>query len=96
MIVSYLENPKTLGETTHKEKYDEFVKNGVDVKPLKKGDLKNVSYEDGGGYKVNGTQDGRYLQYHPEKNSHHDGEYYKLSSGKTGTKRYDMNGELIE
>jgi SPP1 gp7 family putative phage head morphogenesis protein len=96
MIVSYLENPKALGETTHKEKYDEFVKNGVDVKPLKKGDLKNVSYEDGGGYKVNGTQDGRYLQYHPEKNSHHDGEYYKLSSGKTGTKRYDMNGELIE
>lgn len=95
-IISYMENPKTLGKTTHKEKYDDFVGNGVDVKPLNKGSLKGISYEDGGGYKVNGTEDGRYLQYHPSSNSHHNGEYYKLSSGKTGTKRYDMNGELIE
>lgn len=95
-IASYIENPKTLGKTTHKEKYDDFVENGADVKPLNKGSLKGISYEDGGGYKVNGTQDGQYLQYHPANNSHHDGEYYKLSSGKTGTKRYGMNGELIE
>lgn len=63
---------------------------GVDVKPLSKGSLKGKTYEDGGGYKVSGKQDGQYLQYHPDSGSHHNGEYYKLSSGKTGTQRYDM------
>ena len=95
-IGSYLEVPKSLGETTHKEKHDDFIANGVDVKPLSKGSLKGVKYEDGGGYKVNGSEDGQYLQYHPANKSHHKGEYYKLSSGKTGTKRYDMDGNLIE
>lgn len=95
-ISSYIENPKTLGNTTHKEKYDDFIEHGVDVKPLNRGSLKGIDYEDGGGYKVNGTKDGQYLQYHPEVNSHHSGEYYKLSSGKAGTRRYDMDGNLIE
>ena len=95
-IVSYLEMPETLGSTTHKEKYDDFVEHGANVKPLSRGNLKGISYEDGGGYKVNGTEDGMYLQYHPADKSHHKGAYYKLSSGKTGTKRYNLNGELIE
>ena len=30
-IMSYIENPSILGETTHKEKYYDFVKNGSDV-----------------------------------------------------------------
>lgn len=95
-IGSYIESPKSLGDTTHKDKYDDFVEHGVDVKPLNKGNLKGVPYEDGGGYKVNGTQDGQYLQYHPDNKSHHNGEYYKVSSGSSGTKRYDMDGNLIE
>ena len=95
-ITSYLEMPETLGNTTHKEKYDDFVEHGANVKPLSRGNLKGISYIDGGGYKVNGTQDGQYLQYHPADKSHHKGEYYKLSSGTTGTRRYNMNGEMIE
>ena len=57
--------PETLGDTTPKEKYDDFVEHGANVKPLSRGNLKGISYEDGGGYKVNGTEDGQYLQYHP-------------------------------
>lgn len=91
----YISEPKHLGETTHKEKYDDFIKHGVDVKPLGKGSLKGKSYEDGGGYRVNSSQDGQYMQYHPNDKSHHGGEYYKLSSGKTGKRRYDMNGNPI-
>lgn len=94
-ISSYIGEPKKLGQTTHKEKYDDFVEHGVEVKPLAKGSLKGKPYEDGGGYKVNGEQDGKYMQYHPESESHHGGEYYKVSSGKTGTKRYDMDGNEI-
>lgn len=95
-ISAYIENPKTLSDTTPKEKYEDFIEHGVDVKPLNKGRLKGVNFENGGGFKVNGTKDGQYFQYHPEDNSHHNGEYYKLSSGKTGTKRYDIDGNLIE
>ena len=96
IIVNFIDNPKTLGDTSPKEKYDNFVEQGADVKPLNKGSLKNIPYEDGGGYKVNGNEDGRYFQYHPDTKSHHNGEYYKVSSGKTGVKRYDMEGNLIE
>lgn len=92
-ISSFINSPETLGDTTHREKYDDFKEHGVDVKPLGKGSLKGVEYEQGGGYRVNGTQDGQYMQYHPAENSHHSGEYYKLSSGKTGTRRYKMDGE---
>lgn len=67
-----------------------------DKKPLSRGSLKGKGFEDGGGYKVNGTKDGQYFQYYPDDSSHHGGEYYKLSSGKAGTKRYDMYGNLIE
>ena len=95
-VSSYIANPKTLGDTTHKEKYDDFKANGVDVKPLGKGSLKGKAYEDGGGYRVNGTEDGQYMRYHPDANSHHEGEYYKLCSGKTGAKRCNMNGNPKE
>ena len=91
-ISGYLENPKSLGDTTHKEKYDDYIKNGVDVQPLAKGSQKGKPYEQGGGYKVGGVEDGKLLSYHPDAGSHHEGEYYKLSSGTSGVKRYDMNG----
>ena len=95
-IDDFITNPKSLGDTTHKEKYDDFKKNGVDVKPLARGSHKNIPYENGGGYRINVENDGKYLQYHPKKSSHHGGEYYKLSSGKSGTKRYSMEGEPQE
>ena len=65
---------------------------GYEVKPLNKGKYKGVTFEDGGGYKVNFGGDG-ILQYHPEKGSHHGGAYYKISTGKGGTKHYELNGD---
>ena len=95
-VTSYIKSPKRLGETTHREKYDDFVAHGVDVKPLSHGSQKGREYLDGGGYKVGIKEDGATLYYHPVEGSHHDGEYYKLSSGKAGTKRYDMDGNPKE
>lgn len=67
---------------------------GYEVKPLSRGSLKGVLFEDGGGYKVNFGEDG-ILQYHPA-GGHHDGiEYYKISTGKTGTNRFDVKGEML-
>lgn len=68
---------------------------GYEVKPLNRGSLKGVSLEDGGGYKVNFGKDG-ILQYHPA-GGHHDGiEYYKISTGKTGTSRFNVKGEMLD
>ena len=41
--------------------------------------------------KINFGGDG-ILQYHPTKKSHHGGAYYKISTGKGGTKRYELDG----
>lgn len=75
--------PETLKEALQKA--------GYEVKPLARGSLKGVAFEDGGGYKVNYGGDG-ILQYHPADKSHHKGEYYKISSGKGGVRRYDRDG----
>ena len=91
-ITKYIDNPKSLGETTHSEKYDDFVQHGVNVKPLASGSQKGKPYKQGGGYKVGGSKDGKSLSYHPEAGSHHEGEYYKLASGKTGINSYNMDG----
>ena len=66
-----------------------------DVKPLAGGSLKGIRFEEGGGFKVNFGGDG-ILQYHPERGSHHEGEYYKISTGKTGRKWYNTKGEEID
>lgn len=68
---------------------------GYEVKPLARGGLKGISFEEGGGFKVNFGGDG-ILQYHPENGSHHGGAYYKISTGKDGKKWYDMKGNEID
>lgn len=67
---------------------------GFKTEPLGDGNLKGVSYEDGGGFRAHYGGDG-YLQYHPEKGSHHKGAYYKTSSGKYGIRHFDLNGDEI-
>lgn len=64
---------------------------GYEVKTLNRGSLKGISFEEGGGYKVNFGMDGIF-QYHPAKGSHHEGAYYKISTGITGTHRYNLDG----
>ena len=65
---------------------------GYEVRPLGRGKLKGVSFEDGGGFRVN-FSDGGLLQYHPDQGSHHDGAYYKISTGTKGVIRYDIDGK---
>ena len=65
---------------------------GYEVRPLGRGKLKGVSFEDGGGFRVN-FSDGGLLQYHPDQGSHHDGAYYKISIGMKGVIRYDIDGK---
>ena len=64
-------------------------------KPLNNGAFKGVPFEDGGGYKIN-FEDGGIFMYHPAEKSHHNGEYYKISTGRTGVNRYDRKGRKIE
>ena len=88
-------HPKMLQAYTPKRLKELFEKDGCDVKPLNRGSLKGKSFEEGGGFKVNFGGDG-ILQYHPEKKSHHNGAYYKISTGRGGTKRYDLKGNEKE
>ena len=88
-------HPKILQAYTPERLKETLENAGYDVKPLNKGSLKGKLFEDGGGFKVNFGGDG-ILQYHPEKKSHHSGEYYKISTGKGGTKRYDLKGNEKE
>ncbi|MDD6201372.1 MAG: hypothetical protein PUB13_00270 [Lachnospiraceae bacterium] len=88
------EHPRRLAAYSPDDLKKELEKAGFEVKPLKQGSLKNILFEDGGGYKVN-FEDGGILQYHPETKSHHGGEYYKISTGKGGRHRYDRDGKEI-
>ncbi|MGI6349641.1 MAG: hypothetical protein ACOXZ0_06960 [Eubacteriales bacterium] len=89
-----LRRPKILGTYTPKTLKTSLEKNGYIVKSLGDGNLKGVSFEEGGGYRVNFDGDGIIL-YHPAKKSHHKGAYYKMGNGKIGIKRYDMKGKEI-
>lgn len=89
--LSLSEHPKRLTAYTPESLKRELEREGFEVKPLKQGSLKNIPFEEGGGYKVN-FEDGGILQYHPATKSHHGGEYYKISTGKGGRHRYDTDG----
>ncbi|MDR6109166.1 RHS repeat-associated protein [Paenibacillus sp. SORGH_AS338] len=90
-----LNNPSNLKGVTPNEVYKYLKDNNYNPVPLSGGSLKGISFEDGGGFKVNWGGD-RILQYHPAGKRHGGEEYWKLSSGSTGTNRYDMNGNEIE
>lgn len=84
-------HPKMLQAYTPKGLKEALENVGYDVKPLNRGKYKGISFEDGGGFKVNYGGD-KLLQYHPEGGSHHGGAYYKISSGEGGTLRYGLDG----
>lgn len=67
---------------------------GFEIKPLARGSLRGLLFEEGGGFKIN-FEDGGLLQYHPEVKSHHGGAYYKISTGKGGIHHYGLDGEEI-
>lgn len=88
-------HPGRLASFTPAQLLEKFEKEGLEIKPLKQGSLKNIPFSEGGGFKVN-FEDGGLFQYHPETKSHHGGAYYKISTGKGGTKRYGLDGKEIK
>lgn len=94
LIDSIEKTPSVLGNYTPESLKAELESMGYAVKPLADGAFQDIPFENGGGYKINYDGD-RLLQYHPENRSHHEGAYYKLSSGEEGTRWYDTNGNEI-
>ena len=90
-----VEHPGKLASITPEQLVERFKNAGLEIKPLKHGSLKNIPFSEGGGFKVN-FEDGGLFQYHPVTKSHHGGAYYKISTGKGGTKRYGMDGVEIK
>jgi hypothetical protein len=93
-LKAVIESPEKLGDNTPKQWKKILSDEGREVTPLSSGRLKGISFENGGGYKTN-FEDGGIFMYHPAYRSHHGGEYYKISTGKGGTNRYDRNGKRI-
>ena len=84
-----------IGKLTPKEMIDKIRADGYEVTPLSRGQFKGVEFEEGGGFKVLIGEDGIF-QFHPGGKHHNDGSpYYKLSTGYSGTKRFDLKGNEI-
>lgn len=88
------EHPKMLGAYTPQSLKEALERKGYEVKPMSGGNFAGISFEEGGGFKVNFGGDG-ILMYHPKERSHHGGAYYKISTGKGGRHRYDTKGNEI-
>ena len=82
-------HPEILGRYTPATLKETLERAGYDVKPLSKGNWKGISFEDGGGYKVNYSGNG-IISYHPAERSHHKGAYYKINNENKGIRRYDL------
>lgn len=89
------ENPQLFKKYTPKSLKELFEATGFDVTTLSSGSQKDKPFEKGGGWKTNFDSE-RLLMYHPNEGSHHNGEYFKISSGERGTIRYDRDGNIIE
>lgn len=89
----YTEKPILLGETTAEEKHDYYKLNSYDISPLSNGNFKGMDFKKGGGFIVRFNDKQSTLMYHPPGRTHHGKDaYYKLSSGKIGKRRYNMDG----
>ncbi|MDI9468670.1 MAG: hypothetical protein QM296_00505 [Bacillota bacterium] len=94
-IVDLEYSPDKLAEYTPEQLKAKFESLGFEVKPLGRGDLKNIPFESGGGYRINYGGDS-YLQYHPDEGSHHGEAYYKFSDGRRGRRRHNLDGSKKE
>ena len=91
-LMQFVNEPSLLREITPELLKKAFEVHGLVVSPLGDGALKDIPFEKGGGFRVN-FEDGGLFQYHPDRRSHHGGEYYKISTGKGGRHWYDRDGE---
>jgi len=88
-------HPKRLAFYTPDKLYAELANDGFEISPLRCGSLRALDFARGGIFKVN-FEDGGLFQNHPADKCRHGGAYYKISTGKEGTKRYDTDGNEIQ
>lgn len=94
LLKEIINNPDLLKKFTPEEIYNWLSNSKYDVKSLGRGSLKDRPFKDGGGFRVNYNGDGLF-QYHPS-GFHHGGRgYYKISNGKQGTTRYNLDGTIL-
>lgn len=90
LVDEIIRNHEALIHYTPSKMKDILENAGYQVLPLSNGNLKGISFQDGGGYKVNFGGDG-ILQYHPENRSHHGSAYWKIQNGKE-RHLYELDG----
>lgn len=97
LVNAIIENHEALKHYTPEGMKRRLERAGYDVTPLKKGSLKGIPLEAGGGYIVNFGGDGAF-QFHPAEHSHHGTAYWKVKNGLTGKRgtHYDMGGNEIK
>lgn len=94
-IINIEQNPERGLNISPEKLHRKLISFGFKPSPLNKSKtLKGLRFEGGGGFKNNYGGDG-YLQYHPRTGSHHRGEYYRISRGKWGSRRFYTNGVEI-
>lgn len=92
IVHQLVRSPEMVTRYTPEELAKAMRDDGYNVLPLNNGSHRGIQLDQGGGFKVN-FEDGGLIMYHPEERSHHSGEYYKISTGKGGTKRYGRDGK---
>ena len=85
-VEDFVTEPSKLSHVDPDALYDYLKESGYEVKPLGRGNFRDIPYEDGGGFRIHWDRD-RILSYHPAERSHHNGAYFKVSSGKNSVIR---------
>jgi len=88
-----LSNPSLLGRATPTEWHDFLIRTNFNPRPLNRGSKRDVHFENGGGFRVTWSGD-RLLQFHPGGGHHGSVPYWKISTGTTGTARFDIFGNV--
>lgn len=96
-IEDIIDMPSKITDFSPKQISNLAKKNGWSVEPLRKGGLKGIPYEQGGGLSIHEpNRKSIYIQYHPGGGHHGEMPYYKISSGPNGIVRYYINGERVK
>jgi hypothetical protein len=87
-------NPSSIKNMTPKEVMEIAEKEGWNITPLGHGSKKGIPFSEGGGLSIRkigpkGEPTDQYIQWHPGGGHHGSSPYLKVSSGKSGTQRFD-------
>lgn len=91
IIKALIDNPSTFSQYTPEGLRDALIAEGHTVEPLGHGHYKGDAFENGGGTgRISGKT--AYCRIIRKNGADTAGEYFKISTGKEGIKRYDRRG----